>query len=138
MDEECDEAFVEKAQHIWEYQKKINAIAVPRLLAIARRCKSVQRIEAENEWLRERMDDLAKTNFAFPELQAENERLRKRNAELEPKPLWFDMLLGFKVIISEDVPDHEIWFATNEQLQEALDYSRKQIEQALKESKDEG
>ncbi len=49
-----------------------------------------------------------------------------------PRPLLFGGLeaLGFRVIISDQVPDNQIWFATDEQLQEALEYSQKQIDMA--------
>lgn len=59
------------------------------------------------------------------ELKAENERPK-------PQPLLFDTIGGFKVIISNEVPENEIWFATHEQLQMALEYSAHQVEQALK------
>lgn len=55
-----------------------------------------------------------------------------------PLPLLFSGVenLGFRVIISNEVPANQIWFATKEQLHEALEYSQKQIEQVLKETHD--
>lgn len=53
-------------------------------------------------------------------------------AELKPKPLLVRTIGSFKIIINEEVPEGQIWFATDEQLKRALEYSAKQIEQALK------
>ena len=50
---------------------------------------------------------------------------------LKPKPLLFDTIGGFKIIISDDVPEGQIWFATDAQLKKALEYSATQIEKAL-------
>ena len=68
---------------------------------------------------------VVRSDLRIKELQAENERLK-------PKPLLFGNLFGFKVIINEAVPDNQIWFATQAQINEALEYSRIQLEQALK------
>ena len=58
-------------------------------------------------------------------------RLKEELERLKPKPLLFDTITGFKVIINDSVPEGEIWFATDKQLQMALEFSAKQIEQAL-------
>ena len=65
-------------------------------------------------------------------LKAANQILQAENKRLKPKPLLFGNLFGFKVIINEAVPDNQIWFATQAQINEALEYSRIQLEQALK------
>lgn len=54
-------------------------------------------------------------------------------SELTALPLLFGNLDSFKVIISEQVPKDQIWFATQAQLDEALEYSQQQIQKALKE-----
>ena len=53
--------------------------------------------------------------------------------EDKPKPLLFGDLYSFNVIVSEEVPDNQIWFATQEQLEKALEYSQKQIEKYIQE-----
>lgn len=64
------------------------------------------------------------------ELQAKNKRLKEEIERLKPKPLLFDTIGGFKIIINDDVPEGEIWFATDEQLKMALEFSARQIEQS--------
>lgn len=66
------------------------------------------------------------------ELKAENKQLKEEIEKLKPKPLFFDTISGFKVIISDNVPEGEIWFATDKQLRMALEFSAKQHHQALK------
>lgn len=64
-------------------------------------------------------------------LQADNKQLKEEIEGLKPKPLLFHKLLGFTIIIDDSVPDNQIWFASKRQLAEALEYSMKQLEQAL-------
>ena len=54
----------------------------------------------------------------------------------KPKPQYLKLpdLDSFRVMINESVPTGQIWFATQEELQLALNYSRNQLEQALKEA----
>lgn len=61
---ECDAAFLEEVEGRWELKRCIDASKIPRLLVIAKRCQSVQRVEDENTWLRKRMDEMTTTNFA--------------------------------------------------------------------------
>lgn len=58
--------------------------------------------------------------------------------QLRPRPLLFGNLLGFRIVVSNQVPNDEIWFATNEQLAKALEYSANQIRNALKASERKG
>lgn len=67
-------------------------------------------------------------------LKSLENRIARFQSELsdKPQPLLIGGLqgLGFSVIISDEVPDNQIWFATGKQLQEALKYSKRQIENA--------
>ena len=58
----CDEAFLEQVRSDWEISHGINDFG--RVLKIAERCKSHLRLEAELVWLRGRIDQLTKTDFA--------------------------------------------------------------------------
>lgn len=62
-DRDCDELFLEKFTAQWRLNRCVDTSAVPRLIAIARRCQSVLRIEEENEWLRQRMDKIVSTDL---------------------------------------------------------------------------
>ena len=115
-------------------------------------------LRTDNEQLQDRIDVLDRELHRW-EIQAmgfaeRNERLevklvdrtkardlyfqetKKLKAELDkhkPKSLLFGGLgkLGFDVIINNEVPENEIWFATNEQFATALEYSEQQIKKAL-------
>jgi len=70
------------------------------------------------------------------EIIAENDKQAERIKELEkyePKPLLFHCMVGledFHIIVNNSVPEGQIWFASQKQIQRALEYS---IEQTLKE-----
>ncbi len=60
-----------------------------------------------------------------------DDKIKQLQAELEkykPMPLFLHGLgkLGFTVIINNEVPENQIWFATQKQLDEALAYSMEQ------------
>ncbi len=61
MYRECDEAFLEQIKYDWEFSYRINDFH--RVLAIANRCKSILRVEEENEWLRHKIDMLTATDI---------------------------------------------------------------------------
>ena len=52
----CDEAFLEEVRHYWAVHRRVKDF--DRVLRIAGRCKSIKRIEDENQWLRDRIDSL--------------------------------------------------------------------------------
>lgn len=39
---QCDGSFLEEMERRWEYEHVIDAVKIPRLLGIAKRCQSVQ------------------------------------------------------------------------------------------------
>ena len=67
-------------------------------------------------------------------LASEFNKIKDELDKYKSKSLLFNSLqhLGFNIIVSEEVPQNQIWFATHGQLQKALDYSKEQIEQELK------
>ncbi len=83
------------------------------------------------ELIKEAEKWLVKSHRSYKYLIQALAALDAEQEEKEFKPLLFQTLLGFRIIISKEVPNNEIWFATQAQLEEALDYSQKQIEQAL-------
>ena len=58
------------------------------------------------------------------EIKAKDEEIER----LTPKPILFGYLTDFKIIASTHVPEGQIWFASEAQLDVALECSRKQIE----------
>ena len=81
-------------------------------------------------WFKER-NHAADTEYV---LASELEKLKTELDKYKPKSLLFNSLqhLGFNIIVSEEVPENQIWFATHGQLQQAVDYSKEQIENELK------
>lgn len=76
-----------------------------------------------------------------PEITAaitEVENLQADVAKYKPKPLLFSGLesMGFNVIVHPDMPENQIRFASKEQIEKALEYSRKQIEKHILESQE--
>jgi len=78
LEQQCDEAFLEEVEWDWQANKRIPTHKFPRILAIAKRCKSVHRVEEENTWLRQRMDDLTTTNLADQALTKGGKDAEKR------------------------------------------------------------
>ncbi len=59
MEDQCNESFLEEVCARWINQRAIDTYTFPRILELAKRCQSIERIEEENEWLRARMDKMA-------------------------------------------------------------------------------
>ena len=59
MEDQCNESFIEEVCGRWINQHTIDTYTFPRILELAKRCQSIERIEEENEWLRTRMDKMA-------------------------------------------------------------------------------
>ena len=78
-----------------------------------------------------RMQPLNKIDAGILRSEGRVGELEDEIERLSPKPLLFDTLGGFKVIVNNNVPKNEIWFATDKQLQVALEYSVQQIKKAL-------
>lgn len=104
--------------------------------------KKIAELEADNKLLMKAVDEWrtkadteldinAKLHTLTAKLEAENKRLKEELDKLKPKPLLFHSLNDFTVIVNDSVPSRQIWFATKEQIEEALEYSMKQIDQAL-------
>lgn len=53
------DAFLEQVKWTWKTHRTIDADHLEDLIILADRHKSTPRIEAENEWLRKRIDDLS-------------------------------------------------------------------------------